>query len=97
MKAINFAIARFDTEIKDAFLSLYKKIDDSIVDPNHKPVDLNSGVHVALKTIVDQIADQHQNELEDLVQTGVIDVALTKEFVSENISMLLPSHNKCMK
>ena len=90
MKAINFAIARFDTEIKDAFLSLYKKIDDSIVDPNHQPVDLNSGVHVALKTIVDQIADQHQNELEDLVQTGVIDVALTKEFVSENISMLLP-------
>ena len=33
MKAINFfIIARFDTEIKDAFLSLYKKIDDSIID-----------------------------------------------------------------
>ena len=90
MKAINFAIARFDTEIKDAFLSLYKKIDDSIIDPNHQPVDLNSGVHLALNTIVEQIADQHRNELEDLVQTGVIDLTLTKEFVSENISMLLP-------
>ena len=45
---------------------------------------------MALNTIVEQIADQHKNELEDLVQTGVIDLTLTKEFVSENISMLLP-------
>ena len=90
MKAINFAIARFDTEIKDAFLSLYKKIDDSIIDPNHQPVDLNNGIHLSLNSIVDQIVEQYENELEDLVQTGVIDVALTKEFVGENISMLLP-------
>ena len=90
MKAINFAIARFDTEIKDAFLSLYKKIDDSIIDPNHQPVDLNGGAHIQLSTIVGQVADENKDELEDLVTTGVIDFTLTKEFIGENISMLLP-------
>ena len=60
-------------------------------------VDLNSGIHLSLNKLLDQIVEQYENELEELVQTGVIDVALTKEFVGENISMLLPVHNKCMK
>lgn len=38
-KAILYAIARFDEEVKDSFLSLYKKIDDTVIDPNHQPID----------------------------------------------------------
>jgi hypothetical protein len=41
-KAILYAIARFDDEVRDAFISLYKKIDDTIFDDNHEPIDPNN-------------------------------------------------------
>jgi hypothetical protein len=90
MKAINFAIARFDTEIKDAFLSLYKKIDDSIIDPNHQPVDLDNGIHIPIATILEQVTDENKDFLVGHTTAGVIDLTLTKSFIEENISMLIP-------
>ena len=38
-RAIHYAIARFDEEVRDSFVSLYKKIDDTIFDENHQPVN----------------------------------------------------------
>lgn len=38
-QAIHYAIARFDEEVRDSFVSLYKKIDDTIFDEHHQPVE----------------------------------------------------------
>ena len=38
-QAINYAIARFDEEVRDSFISLYKKIDDTIFDEHHQPIE----------------------------------------------------------
>ena len=90
MKSINFAIARFDNEIKDAFLSLYKKIDENVFDPNHQPVDLGDGVHISLTDIVTQVATANKNELQDK-GSSPLDFALTSEFVVENANFLIPN------
>ena len=90
MKSINFAIARFDNEIKDAFLSLYKKIDENVIDPNHQPVDLGDGVHISLTDIVTQVATANKNELQDK-GSSPLDFALTSEFVVENANFLIPN------
>ena len=90
MKSINFAIARFDNEIKDAFLSLYKKIDENVFDPNHQPVDLGDGVHISLTDIVTQVATANKNELQNK-GSSPLDFALTSEFVVENANFLIPN------
>jgi len=90
MKSINFAIARFDTEIKDAFLSLYKKIDENVIDPNHQPVDLSDGVHVSLTDIVAQVSTTNKHELQNNGKSP-LDFTLTAEFVAENANVLIPN------
>ena len=90
MKSINFAIARFDTEIKDAFLSLYKKIDENVIDPNHQPVNLSDGIHVSLTDIVTQVISVNKNELQNK-GSSPLDFTLTSEFVAENASVLIPN------
>lgn len=45
-KAILYAISRFDEEVKDSFLSLYKKIDETLIDENHQPIDKDDLVYL---------------------------------------------------
>jgi len=55
-KALQYAIARFDEEVRDSFVSLYKKLDETIQDPNHQPVDPEN--MVTFDTVLEQVANQ---------------------------------------
>jgi ATP-dependent Lon protease len=59
-KAIQYAISRFDEEVKDSFLSLYKKIDETILDPNHQPIDKEN--LVSLETLVLEVFNEKEKE-----------------------------------
>ena len=54
-QAILYAIARFDEEVKDSFLSLYKKLDETVIDPNHQPIEKDD--IVTLSEIINEIVD----------------------------------------
>lgn len=72
-KSILYAIARFDEEVRDSFLSLYKKIDDTIQDPEHCPVEPSQMVTfselteeiVKNKNIVSWATNVHRNKFSE--------------------------------
>ena len=59
-KAIQYAISRFDEEVRDSFLSLYKKIDETVVDPNHQPIEKEN--LVTLDQLIDEVFDEKEKQ-----------------------------------
>ena len=56
-RSVLYAIARFDEEVRESFVSLYKKIDDTILDPEHQPVDLENAItidSIATQLVIDR-------------------------------------------
>ena len=55
-EAITLAINRFDGDVKDAFMSLYKKIDGEVKDEQHEPIILEDTVSLAhlVKTLIEK-------------------------------------------
>jgi len=76
-QSILYAIARFDEEVRESFVSLYKKIDDTILDPNHQPVDLENSV--TIDSIATQVVIGHSRTAPGSVNEFVDS---DKEFVS---------------
>tara|TARA_B100001093_G_scaffold117544_1_gene109870 strand:+ start:29642 stop:31024 length:1383 start_codon:yes stop_codon:yes gene_type:complete len=64
-KAILYAISRFDEEVKDSFLSLYKKIDETIIDPNHQPIQKYNFENIS--EVVDRVIELNHSKLGELV------------------------------
>jgi len=56
-RSVLYAIARFDEEVRESFVSLYKKIDDTILDPDHQPVDLENAI--TIDSIATQVVIDH--------------------------------------
>ena len=60
-KAILYAISRFDEEVKDSFLSLYKKIDETIIDPNHQPIQKYNFENIS--EVVDRVIELNHSKI----------------------------------
>ena len=56
-RSVLYAIARFDEEVRESFVSLYKKIDDTILDPDHQQLDLENAITIDL--IATQVVIDH--------------------------------------
>lgn len=56
-KALHYAIARFDEEVRDSFVSLYKKLDETIQDPNHQPLKLEN--MLTIDSVIDEVAESY--------------------------------------
>jgi MoxR-like ATPase len=76
-QSILYAIARFDEEVRESFVSLYKKIDDTILDPDHQPVNLENAT--TINSIATRVVIDHSK-----IAPGSIDefVDGDKQFVS---------------
>ena len=92
-QAIHYAIARFDEEVRDSFISLYKKIDDTIFDEHHQPVDKEDMLMLTV-LVNDTFHKNFPNE-----PNGTLSDELVHEFISfcneaPEVSNLPQSFNK---
>lgn len=70
-QAINLAISRFDDEVKQSFLSLYKKIDETVKDPDHQPVDIKNRVTLE-EVVTDYYESKYSTQIPEELKTFIL-------------------------